>query len=490
MSTTQMNTEIDWSQLKPETELGDLPKNLIREIADGFLRGGLGTPDQEKRIELGKDRHVLDRLVQAGYIRNVSNKYYPTFTALFFVRPELRSLRLTAIEGVLHALKYLYRQRRFERYTLRDIQTASDVISRPMMYEAVRIGAQFLRDFPIYSSNLDGSPDEPVSAVHLVENILDFENLAQAWEDEMRRRHPDPTPSMISEIPALRSPGVSKKVFVVHGRDERLRAGMFTFLHAVGLEPIEWIKAIQLTGKGSPHIADILNAAFEHAQAVVVLLTPDDEARLRKDLLSTSDRAEEKSLMGQARPNVLFEAGMAFASHENQTVLVQFGSVRPFSDIAGRHVVRMDGSGPKRHELAMKLKATGCSVDLDGSDWQTLGDLTPPVLDQIAPPSAASATQPNSSVASALESKSGGAARVIIAPVSRSTSDAEYSREKVDEFGTLIRLPNGVQVRIPKPDYIESWDDVQNKPKLILTRKYFQGYFPGHENAVEYFLPR
>lgn len=168
------------------------------------------------------------------------------------------------------------------------------------------------------------------------------------------------------------------RVFVVHGRDSRLRGGMFALLRALGLEPLEWSKAVELTGKASPYIGEILEAAFTHARAVVVLLTPDDEARLREDLLTSDDPQYERILTRQARPNVLFEAGMAFASHPEQTILVQFGSIRPFSDIAGRHVVRMDDSSVKRQELASRLKAAGCSVDTSGTEWLSAGSLAPP----------------------------------------------------------------------------------------------------------------
>jgi len=136
--------------------------------------------------------------------------------------------------------------------------------------------------------------------------------------------------------------------------------------------------AIALTGKASPYIGEILDAAFKHAQAVIALLTPDDEARLRADLVREDDLPYEKSLTGQARPNVLFEAGMAFAFHPGNTVLVQIGLVRPFSDVAGKHVVRMDNSTAKRKDLAHRLQNAGCSVNLQGDDWLTVGDLTPP----------------------------------------------------------------------------------------------------------------
>ena len=61
--------------------------------------------------------------------------------------------------------------------------------------------------------------------------------------------------------------------------------GIFDFLYSIGLKPLEFSKARELTGKPMPYVKEILDAAFAHAQAVVVLLTPDDEARLRPDLI-------------------------------------------------------------------------------------------------------------------------------------------------------------------------------------------------------------
>src|SRR5437660_4599630 len=45
-------------------------------------------------------------------------------------------------------------------------------------------------------------------------------------------------------------------------------------------------------------------------QAVVVLFSPDDEAKLRAEFITRSDGPGEKKLRGQPRPNVLFEAGL------------------------------------------------------------------------------------------------------------------------------------------------------------------------------------
>jgi predicted nucleotide-binding protein len=170
------------------------------------------------------------------------------------------------------------------------------------------------------------------------------------------------------------APKSRKKVFVVHGRNEQLRKDTFTFLRSIGLQPLEWHKGIEATNVGSPSIKQILDAMFDQAAAVVVLLTPDDTTRLKPELQSRSDPAHEKKFVGQARPNVLFEAGMAFGSHPDSVVLVQVGWVKPFTDIGGIHVTHMDNTPQKRSELATKLKGVGCDVDTGGSDWYSTGN--------------------------------------------------------------------------------------------------------------------
>jgi predicted nucleotide-binding protein len=162
-------------------------------------------------------------------------------------------------------------------------------------------------------------------------------------------------------------------VFVVHGRNAAVRTSMFDFLRAIGLKPLEWSQAINETGEGTPYIGQVLDAAFSLAQAVVVLMTPDDEAWLKKEFQTQHDEQHEKRLTGQARPNVLFEAGMAMGRDPKRTVLVEIGKLRPFSDVGGRHVLRMDNSSQRRQDLADRLKAAGCAVDLTGRDWHTAG---------------------------------------------------------------------------------------------------------------------
>lgn len=184
-----------------------------------------------------------------------------------------------------------------------------------------------------------------------------------------------------------RSPGTAKAkakatalprrgttVFVVHGRNVAARDAVFAFLRAIGLQPLEWSQALKATGKPSPYVGEILDAAFRTAAAVVVLLTPDDEAMLKPMFLVKHDPSYEKKLTGQARPNVLFEAGMAFGKDANSTVLVQIGDVRPFSDVAGRHVLHLNNSAASRSEFATRLANAGCNVNTTGQDWFNVGD--------------------------------------------------------------------------------------------------------------------
>lgn len=175
---------------------------------------------------------------------------------------------------------------------------------------------------------------------------------------------------------SLRTKRKGNKIWVVYGRDEQRRKALFEFLRSLGLQPIEWNSALAATKKGSPHIAEVLDAGFKSAVATVVLFTPDDEAKLRDKFVKRTDEAYERRLTGQARQNVLFEAGMAFGRHPDQTILVEVGKTRPISDLVGRHVVRISNSVPSRHQLLIKLRAVGCPVDDTGDDWQTAGDFS------------------------------------------------------------------------------------------------------------------
>jgi predicted nucleotide-binding protein len=139
------------------------------------------------------------------------------------------------------------------------------------------------------------------------------------------------------------------------------------------IKVIEWSKAVTLTKKPNPYIGEVIDAGFEHAQAIVVLLTPDDEAKLRDKFFKTGDPSFERKATGQPRQNVVFEAGMAFGKYNATTVLVRIGTLRQMSDVAGIHILHLTDSTSSRKQFVNKLKIAGVTLDDVGDDWLTAG---------------------------------------------------------------------------------------------------------------------
>jgi predicted nucleotide-binding protein len=161
----------------------------------------------------------------------------------------------------------------------------------------------------------------------------------------------------------------TRTVFVVYGRNLKARAKVFGFLRALGLQPLEWEEAIQLTNTPSPYIGDVIDTGMRHAQAIVVLLTGDDEVRLSPDLTTPADGDEERSTQRQPRANVIFEAGVAVGRYPERTILLQLGAIKLFSDIHGRHLLRMSARPEERNVFVSKLRTAGCEVSTVGNDW-------------------------------------------------------------------------------------------------------------------------
>lgn len=175
-----------------------------------------------------------------------------------------------------------------------------------------------------------------------------------------------------------------KKVFVVHGRNEKARKALFDYLRSVGIQPIEWGKAKQMTDETSPYPQQVLDVAFSNAQAIIVLITGDDVARLRDEYAKQDDEEYEKRLTPQARPNVIFEAGLAFGRNPKRTILVSLKKekIRPFSDVLGRLFVRLSNKTKSRIDLNSQLENAGCEIDIKGNtDWTQTGDFDGAVIE-------------------------------------------------------------------------------------------------------------
>lgn len=195
-------------------------------------------------------------------------------------------------------------------------------------------------------------------------------------DDAPPRRDPEP------RRPATKARAAKRKVkdntiFVVHGRDEPLRKSMFDFLRTLGLNPKEWDQVLREARGNNPFIGNAIDEVMDRAQAVVVMFTPDDLVQLKPQFVGRDEKNTEGKSLGQARPNVLFEAGLAMARHQEKTVLVQIGRVKPVSDIGGRHIVKLAETPESRNDLANRLEKIGCKVDKVGRDWLKAGVFAP-----------------------------------------------------------------------------------------------------------------
>lgn len=176
------------------------------------------------------------------------------------------------------------------------------------------------------------------------------------------------------ERPVVRTPDldVTRNVFVVHGRDAEFRHAIFGLLQRLDLHPLDWEDMIRATGQASPFVGDVVAAAPALAQAALVLMTPDDLVKVHGDLLASDDSEYERRLTGQPRPNVILELGMVLMAYPERTVLVEAGTLRPITDLAGRAAIRFDGSAEAVGKLVQRLKLAGCRVNDGGSDWRDL----------------------------------------------------------------------------------------------------------------------
>lgn len=176
---------------------------------------------------------------------------------------------------------------------------------------------------------------------------------------------------------AVRSIKVTKNnsIFVVHGRDEALRRSMFELLRAFDINPIEWSEAIAKAKGANPNIGQVIDNAMKQVQGVLVMFSPDEQAKLKPKFCKPHEQNSLGKLNDQSRPNVIFEAGLALGAHPQKTLLVQVGEMRELSDIAGKHILRLSNDPGSRNELANRLRRKlKFKVNTNGQDWTKAGD--------------------------------------------------------------------------------------------------------------------
>lgn len=190
-----------------------------------------------------------------------------------------------------------------------------------------------------------------------------------------------------------------RKVFLVHGRDMKARTELVKLLQAFDLRIVDWPAASRATGNTSPTTAEVIEAGMREAHAIVVLFTPDDLGKCKDQFLEgPHDGGDEREFTGQARLNVIFEAGIAWGQYRPQTVLVEIGYIRRMSDLAGVQAIRLTNSNESRVLLRDRLKNAGLAVDDQQSGWLSAGDFDSLLAEVRPEPATASSPQAQQSV--------------------------------------------------------------------------------------------
>jgi hypothetical protein len=162
-----------------------------------------------------------------------------------------------------------------------------------------------------------------------------------------------------------------RRVFVVFGHDPDALAAMTRFLEDLDLRVMDFGDARTRTanhmrslGETRPITTyDIVDYATARAAAVLCLLTPDEIVRPANGGKRTSEV--------RPRPNVIFEAGLAFARQPAKTLLVKVGATTSWSDVDGVQYAAFSNVPERRDELVDWLESFQLPVDRRKSEWRT-----------------------------------------------------------------------------------------------------------------------
>lgn len=190
---------------------------------------------------------------------------------------------------------------------------------------------------------------------------------------------------MTMPTPNASERSLGRVVFLVHGRDHEVRDALIDLLRELDLRVLSWREAATHAGGGTPYTGDIVRAGMDLADAVLVLLTPDDIGCVRPQHRQDRDGYDELRPTGQARLNVIFEAGMALALDRNRVVLVEVGATRALSDTAGLNIIRLRDNIESRKDLVARLRAANLAADTEGERWRTVGQFDRQEIPSHAP---------------------------------------------------------------------------------------------------------
>jgi predicted nucleotide-binding protein len=183
-------------------------------------------------------------------------------------------------------------------------------------------------------SRVSGNPHLSGGKVHMEAFGVSF------LRADIERMIPEDMPARPSPAPAG-SGRPSRKVFLVHGRDDAAKNEVALFLRKIGLEDI----ILHERPNGGRHLLTKFREEADGAVFAVILMTPDDEGCF----VGGTSRP-------RARQNVVFELGFFIGKlgPANVAALVK-GDVEKPSDFDGIAYIALDPAGNWKKELAREL---------------------------------------------------------------------------------------------------------------------------------------
>ena len=161
-------------------------------------------------------------------------------------------------------------------------------------------------------------------------------------------------PTMASAVP---TPGPTRQVFLVHGRNEKWKLAVAGLLERTGPNEVTVLNGPSNDRAGLVPQGEVQAVGPRYA---VILLTADDVGAPRLD----SD--QEPYYSPRARQGVVFEMGFLVATFGPRCVCVLYeDGVELPCDLDGIGYIRLDRAGTWQSKLLLKLRSAGFDYDVN-----------------------------------------------------------------------------------------------------------------------------
>jgi len=221
----------------------------------------------------------------------------------------------------------------------------SDAASLDHGPHTMRTGDAFGRGFQIDYDARDAQEARRYFAEGKQQSVGLLQQAIRTLEDEIADEEPSsPAARHLTTRPQVSS----NKIFVVHGHNEGAREAVARFLEKIGFVPII---LHEQANQGMTVIEKV--EAHSDVGFAVVLLTPDDEGRVKGG-----------TLQPRARQNVLLELGYFIGKLTRKRVCtLKVGEVEIPSDWRGVIDEPFDSNGGWKTTLARELQAAQYNID-------------------------------------------------------------------------------------------------------------------------------